>query len=117
MRVPSGVVSNDLTADGLSLGLLAAGLVSFLLMAIVLATQAGKLPPQFAQHLDAAGLPDRWGSARVLWRIPLLALGVTAMNAVLGWFLARRDRFASRFVLAAALFVQLIAWIALFDFI
>jgi hypothetical protein len=117
VRVPSGLVDNDLTADPLSLGLLGINLASVVLMALVFATQAGKLPPTFVQHLDAAGLPDRWGSARVLWRIPLLALGVTAMNTVLAWFLARRDRFASRFVLAAALFVQIIAWIALFDFI
>jgi hypothetical protein len=117
MRMPSARASGGLAGDSLSLGLLGIGVLSVLLMAIVLATQAGKLPPQFVQHLDAAGIPDRWGSARVLWRIPLLALGVTAMNGVLAWFLARRDRFASRFVLAAALFVQIIAWIALFDFL
>ncbi|MFM9105732.1 MAG: DUF1648 domain-containing protein [Chloroflexota bacterium] len=117
MRAPAGITGSHLAGDGLSLGLLLAGLVSALLMALVLATQAGKLPPSFVQHLDAAGIPDRWGSARVLWRIPLLAVGVTAMNGVLAWFLAPRDRFASRFALAVALFVQVIAWIALFDFI
>ena len=86
-------------------------------MAIVLATAGTGLPAVLVQHLDAAGIPDRWGPPRTLWRIPLIVVGVTAMNATLAWFLARSDRFAGRFTLATALVVQLLAWIALFDYV
>jgi hypothetical protein len=34
------------------------------------------------------------------------------MNLVIAWFTAPIDRFASRFVIAAALIVQLVAWVA-----
>jgi len=116
-RMPSSAVGSDILADPVSLGLLAANLVGVLLMAMVLAVTSGRMPDVFVQHLDAAGIADRWGTARVLWRIPLLSLAIALINAVLAWWLAPRDRFASRFLLGAALFVQLIAWIALFDFV
>jgi hypothetical protein len=115
--MPVGLASSDLANDRVSLGLIGAAVLGALLMAIVLATQAGGLPSAFAQHLNAAGQPDRWGSPRTLWRLPLIAVGTTVMNGVLAWFLAPRDRFAARFVLAAALVVQLVAWVALFDFL
>lgn len=117
LRMRAAFAGAGLAADRIALGLLAANLASALLMAIVLATAGGSLPDILVQHLDAAGIPDRWGPPRTLWRIPLIAVGVTAMNAALAWFLAKIDRFGSRFALAAALVVQLLAWIALFDYV
>jgi len=117
LRLPAGVATSEFATDRIALAVLAANIASALLMALVLSAVAGNLPDVLVQHLDAAGLPDRWGSPRTLWRIPLIAFGVTAMNAALAWFLAGTDRFASRFVLAAALVVQLLAWIALLDYV
>lgn len=117
LRLPAAFAGGDFAADRIALGLLAVNLVGALLMALVLATASGRLPALFVQHLDAAGVADQWGPPRILWRIPLIAFGVTAMNATLAWFLAPIDRFAGRFALAAALVVQILAWIALFDYL
>jgi hypothetical protein len=68
-------------------------------------------------HLDAAGFPDAWGVPSVLWRLPLIAGMTLLMNLVVAWFIAPIDRFAARFVIAAALGVQVIVWVAVFDFI
>ncbi len=114
-RMPAGLLSGDLVGDRIASALFAASLAGALLMAIVLLTQIGRLPEVLVVHLDAAGIPDRWGTPRVLWRLPLIAFGVTLMNAVVAWYVARLDRFAARFVLAAALVVQIIAWAALFS--
>ena len=117
LRVPAALAQGDLAKDRLTTILLLASVISAVMMLLMLALRVGSLPGSLVLHLDAAGLPDQWGPSRVLWRIPLIALGVTAMNAVLAWFLAPMDRFASRFVLGAALVVQLVAWVALFDFL
>lgn len=116
-RFPTGLASTEFFSDRIAVGLVALNVVSLLLLAIALATTSGSMTAVLVQHLDAAGLPDRWGSPRILWRIPLLAAGITAMNTALAWFLAPTDRFASRFTLASALVVQLVAWIALFDYL
>ena len=117
VRLPSLVTGSDLAGDRTALAFLGAGLVSLAAMAIVLGTQLSGLAPMLALHLDAAGQPDRWGPPRVLWRLPLLAGMTTLLNLVLAWFVSRFDRFAGRFLLAAALVVHLIAWVAVFDFI
>ena len=117
LRLPASFAGGDFATDRIALSLVAANLVGALLMAIVLTTASGGLPDLFVQHLDAAGIADRWGPPRTLWRLPLIAVGVTAMNTALAWFLARTDRFAGRFALAAALVVQLLTWIALFDYV
>ncbi|MCC6313789.1 MAG: hypothetical protein IT337_07225, partial [Thermomicrobiales bacterium] len=117
LRLPASFANGALLADPIALGLLGANLVSAALMAVVLGTQIGRLPASLVMHLDAAGLDDRWGPPRLLWRIPLLAFGITLMNAALAWFLAAFDRFAAHFVLAAALVVQVLAWIALIQFL
>ncbi len=114
-RMPSALVSGDLVGDRVAFALFAASLAGALLMAIVLLTQVGRLPAALVVHLDAAGIPDRWGTPRVLWRLPLIDIGVSLMNAVVAWYAARLDRFAARFVLAAVLVVQLITWAALFS--
>lgn len=86
-------------------------------MAALLSTKVGELPSSVVLHLDAVGEADRWGEAGVLWRLPLLAIMATVLNVVLAWYLSGVDRFASRFLLAAALVVQLVAWVAIFDFV
>lgn len=117
VKMPAFVSQADMATDRSALGLLGVGLLSLLLMAVVLGSQLGRLADPTVLHLDAAGIPDRWGPPTVFWRIPLLAGMVTLTNLVLAWFLAPRDRFLSRFVLAAALVVQLLAWVAVLKII
>ena len=101
----------------MSLAAIAANAISLAAMAAVLSSQLGELPGSLALHLDAAGLPDRWGPPKTLWRLPLLAGMTTLMNLVVAWAISPVDRFAARFVLAATLVVHLIVWVAVFDFV
>lgn len=117
IRVPAALAQGEAMQDRISAILLAANGISVVFMFLMLGLRVGSLPDSVVLHIDAAGSPNGWGPPSVLWRIPLIALGVTLMNAVLAWFLAPMDRFASRFVLAGALVVQLVAWVALFDFL
>jgi hypothetical protein len=43
-----------------------------------------------------------------------MAAMFTLMNIVIAWFVSPIDRFASRFVLAGAVVVQFVVWVALF---
>jgi hypothetical protein len=115
--MPAFVGRADLLRDRVSGILIGANLLSLLVMAVRLATQINQLPAALPVHLDAAGFPDAWGTPGVLWRLPLIAGMTFLMNLVVAWFIAPIDRFAARFVLAAALGVQLIVWIALLDFV
>jgi len=107
----------ELLNDRIVLGLLGAGLLSLAAMAVVVGLRAGSLDPAIAVHLNAAGQPDRWGPPRLLWRLPLLAAMTLAINLILAWAITPVDRFAGRFVLAVALVVHLLAWLAVFDFL
>lgn len=116
-RMPAFMGRSDLLGDRVSGILIGANLLSLVVMAVRLATQISQLPAALPVHLDAAGLVDGWGTPGVLWRLPLIAGMTLLMNLVVAWFVAPIDRFAARFVLAAALGVQLIVWIALLDFV
>lgn len=110
--MPRVVTSSPLATDSTALILLGIGLVSVLVMALVLAVRLGGLPETIVLHLNAAGIPDRWGSPRVLWRLPVMSLFITVMFSVVAWFLYPIERFGARFALAAAVVAQLIAWVA-----
>ena len=86
-------------------------------MVVLLALRTNSLDQTLVLHLNAGGQADRWGAPRVLFRLPLLAGAATVVNVILAWFLSPIDRFAGRFLLAAALVIQLIVWVALLDFI
>ena len=117
VRVPSLFANAHLVSDQTAVMLLIANVVSLGAMALVVGSQLSGLPAVLPIHLDAAGRPDRWGPARLLWRLPLLAAMTTLINLVLAWFLTPLDRFVGRFLLAASLVVQVIVWIAVFDFV
>lgn len=116
-RLPSFAGRADLLGDQVAGILIGANLLSLLVMVIRLATQLGQLPPSLVMHLDAAGIPAAWGPPTVLWRLPIIAGMSLLMNLIVAWFVSPLDRFAARFVLAAALGVQLIVWIAVLDFV
>jgi len=86
-------------------------------MMVVIFGRIGALTGVFPVHIDAFGNTDRWGAARIVWRLPLLAASTTAVNLVFAWSLAGYDRFAGRFIVAAGLIVHLIVWVALFDLV
>lgn len=116
-RLPAFVGRSNLLTDQVSGALIGANLLSLIVMVIRLGTQLGRLPPSIVVHVDAAGIPDLWGTPAVLWRLPLIAGMSLLMNFVVAWFVAPIDRFAARFALAAALGVQLIVWVAVLDFV
>lgn len=117
VRIPTFVAGSTLFRDRTALSLLGAGLLGLAAMALLLASRIPNLDPSQVLHLDAAGRPDRWGPPRVLWRIPYLVAMTTLFGFGLAWWISRFDRFAARFVLGAALVVQLVAWVAVFDFV
>jgi len=117
VTVPRVVKESALVGDRVATALGGVALFSVAAMAATLSNRLDALGPALAIHVDAAGFRDRWAAPETLWRLPLLALMVTLMATVVAWFVAPVDRFAARFVLAAALVVQLLTWVALGDFI
>jgi hypothetical protein len=110
--MPGFLVRAELVNDPIALGLLAVSAFGLAVMAATMGSRLGSVPDTVVVHIDAAGTPDRWGPNTTLWRLPLMAAMVTLMNLVGAWFLARRDAFAGRFLVATALGVQIIAWVA-----
>jgi hypothetical protein len=94
-----------------------ASLLSLVLMAATIAAGAGDLPDWFPIHLDASGDPDLWGTSDALWRIPFGVLIALVMSLVIAAFLWKRDRFAARTAIAGTALVQVLAWVALLDFV
>ncbi len=117
LRVPTFVTSSELAADQAALWLLGIAAFGLGVMAAIMSNQLGGLPDAIGIHIDPAGSTDRWGTPSGLWRLPLLVAMITLMNLVAAWFLARSDRFAARFLLAAAVVVQIITWVAVVDFL
>jgi hypothetical protein len=113
--MPQIVTGSPLAADQTALALLAINVVSFLVMTLLLAVRISGIPSPTVLRLDAAGNPDFWGPASVLWRLPLMSLFLTVMFLVVAWFIHPLDRFAARFALGAAIVAQLIAWVAVFQ--
>lgn len=106
------MTNSPLVTDQTALILLGIGAASIVIMALLLGVRLGGVPSPTVLHLDAAGNPNRWGPATVLWRLPLTSFFITVIFLVVAWFLYPLDRFAARFALAAPVVVQLVAWVA-----
>ena len=117
IKLPRFVSAAALVNDRTALSILGVTAFGVLIMWAVFAGRIGSLPSSIVLHVDASGIADRWGPPKSLWRIPLLATMLLLMNLVVAWFVAAYDRFASRFVLAAALGVQIIIWVAAVRFL
>ena len=98
-------------------GFVALSLLSLVLMIATLLAQGGDLPSSFPIHLDASGNADRFGDSATLWRIPFGILMTMLMALVVAAILWKRDRFAARFVVAGTILAQVLAWVALADFL
>jgi hypothetical protein len=117
VRVPSSISQSDLLHDPIALALLGGGAVLAFVMALVTATRVGDLPSVLVLREDAYGMATRWGPPKSLWQLPLLVTMVTLINLVLAAAVSRFDRFASRFLLAAALVVAVVAWVPVAHFL
>jgi hypothetical protein len=117
IAIPRAVSGSSLVADQTALAMLAVNVASIVIMALLLGVRVGGIPSPTVLHLDAAGNPDRWGPASVLWRLPLMAFFLTLMFTAVAWFLHPIDRFAARFALGAAAVTQLVAWVAVIQHI
>jgi hypothetical protein len=84
-----------------------------LAMVAYLLVQYEQLPQSLVLHWNANGLPDRIGTRRDLWLLPVITAIVTVANIGLAWLAETFDRFAARLLLAGACMVQLVAWVAL----
>lgn len=112
LTVPQSVSQAALFSDIVSLTLIGVGVLSLAAMAILVANRIGTLPEAIPTHVSASGVLEQLRSRRALWNLPLLSTMLTLMNVVIALFVARIDRFASRFILGAALVVQFVAWVA-----
>jgi hypothetical protein len=91
---------------GLALLLLASQFV-FLLV------QSSRLPEMLVLHWNAAGLPDRIGTRREVWVLPIVATIVVFANVALAVLAASLERFAAWLLLGGTIIVLVLVWIAL----
>jgi hypothetical protein len=111
------VAQSDLLHDPIALALLACGAIMAFIMALVMLSRVGDLPSVLVLREDAYGNPALWGPPKSLWQLPLLVTMVTLINLVLAAAVSRYDRFASRFLLAAALVVAVVTWVPVVRFL
>jgi hypothetical protein len=71
------------------------------------------VPEALPLHYNTLGQPDRIGSAREIFLLPLIAGVVAAANIALAWSVIRFDRFAARLLLSGTCLVQAVTWVAL----
>lgn len=111
--MPAAISQADLANDAPALGMIGLALASLAGMAILVANRVESLDPTFATHVSASGVLEDFRGSEALWRLPLLSAMLTLMNIGAAWFVSSVDRFAGRFLIAAAILVQIIAWVAL----
>ncbi|HEU5328453.1 MAG TPA: DUF1648 domain-containing protein [Thermomicrobiales bacterium] len=102
-----------LFADRPAVVLMLAGgaLVAAMLWFILLRYDA--VPQTLPLHYNATGQPDRIGTPREIFLLPLITALVAVANITLAWSVVRFDRFAARLLLSGTCLVQAVAWVAL----
>lgn len=94
-----------------SLLLLGGALVAAMLWFILL--RYDSVPRALPLHYSATGQPDRIGTPREIFILPLITALAAVANVALGWSVVRFDRFAARLLVGGTCLVQLVAWVAL----
>lgn len=112
--LPPAIANAAIVGDRVALAMLGTGLVGLVAMAILTGNRVDSLAPGFATHVSASGVLEDIRSESAIWNLPIMATMLTLMALVIAWFTAPIDRFASRFVIGAALLVQFVTWVALF---
>lgn len=103
--------------DPVSLWMLLVAIALDVAMVVVILLTRGRLGPAIALHWSVNGLPDRIGSPREIWIIPLISSLVVGANFIFSWIAFGYDRFLARFLLGATWLVELVGWIALITLI
>lgn len=106
-----------LLADRVARLFLAMAILLNLLMVGYILLKYDSIPQSITLHWNVNGLPDRIGSPREIWTLPLITGLVTLANFGLAWSIVTFDRFAARFLLGGTCLVQLGAWVALITLI
>ncbi len=91
--------------------LLGGALIAAMLWFILLRYES--VPQTLPLHYNTLGQPDRIGSPREIFLLPLIAGVVAAANIALAWSVVRFDRFAARVLLSGTCLVQVVTWVAL----
>jgi len=104
---PSGWAS-ALWADRPARTLLLIGLGLNALLFLYLSFVYADLPQLLPLHWNAQAQVDRIGEPTELLRLPVFALGVWWINAVVGWLALSRERAATLFLLAGAVAAQIV---------
>jgi hypothetical protein len=113
LHIPPLISALAASQDRLVLAALGGTVLSLLMMAATLSTRTDALPSWIAIHLNAAGNADQWGTPSTLWRLPLATAMLSVASLITAAFLARRDPFAARFLVAGSLLVHVLAWLGL----
>jgi hypothetical protein len=113
VHIPAALTAVVAAQDRFLLAAVGLSGFSLLMMAATVSSRSDALPTWIVTHLDAAGNPDQWGTSATVWRVPLMTAMLTLGNFICAVFLTRRDAFAARFLVAAALLVHVLAWIGL----
>ncbi len=113
----SPVLRPLLLNDPIALGLLGLAVLLNVVMVIYILLQYDSIPSSITLHWNVNGFPDRIGSPREVWIVPLITGLVTIANFLLAWSIVTFDRFAARLLLGATCLVQLVAWVALITLI
>ena len=113
-RLAGVPLGGGLLADRTVVVLLGGLGVNLLALWSLVGLRVGSMPAVIDLRLGVEGETELWGNSATVWRLPLLATFLAAMDVVAAAGAARLDRFAPRFVLAAGLLVQILVWIAFF---
>ncbi len=113
----SPVLRPLLLNDPIALGLLGIAVLLNVVMVAYILLQYDSIPSSITLHWNVNGFPDRIGSPREIWIVPLITGMVTIANFLLAWSIVTFDRFAARLLLGATCLVQLVAWVALITLI
>lgn len=115
--LPPMIAEAPLAKDRLALGMLGAAVAGVLIMLIVVTTRRDGLDALIFTHVNANGEPENLQTAEAIWNLPLIAGMVTLISGILGWFLARWDKFLPRFLLGGSIGVQFVVWIAVIAYL
>jgi hypothetical protein len=113
LQLPAALATIAAAQDRSVLAAVGGSAFSLLLMVATVSSRSDSLPTWFAIHVNAAGHADRWATASTVWRLPLMTAVLTLATFVGAMFVARRDPFASKFLLVSALLIHALAWIGL----
>jgi hypothetical protein len=108
-----GALVPRLGRDPLSLVLLGLALLLLASQFVFLLVQSSRLPEMLVLHWNAAGLPDRIGTRREVWILPIVATIVVFANVALAVLAASLERFAAWLLLGGTIIVLILVWIAL----